>query len=441
MAIKEPVGGAVDAGERTGLEGRTVALVDLRPDPKAPPISSSGQEIVFELALREIEQAVRGEDRVCPFATSRVAVAFGPDADALSPKTLAERLARAVRLSALLDGEAARARPGVADQDGGDLHPVAGPASSSAIVTVERPIGFPRSDDLLARSNVDGGGLRPDRPPRTASGLRHRAVLRCSAGSFARYGTRRDDIVPGDRGTVLVVSPCRSSGGAPGLSAVAASTMAERLGYQVGTVALGCDDELVLEVRGSAVELVVLVLEGEGETTSDRTTWASSTWHISARLTARFGAAGIGVLAVGAGGRAGAVATCAAQGAAVVLDLDELRVQLSHASEVPSVDGSWDGLVGGDRIPQPMEALMMLTASERRVLFYLTTGRSAQDIADELVVSVTTVRSHIRSILRKLGVKSQLAAVAIANSQDFERSQSGEAASDFRRELEAPGVA
>jgi DNA-binding CsgD family transcriptional regulator len=217
--------------------------------------------------------------------------------------------------------------------------------------------------------------------------------------------------------------------------------MAERLGYQVGTVALGCDDELVLEVRGSAVELVVLVLEGEGETTSDRTTWASSTWHISARLTARFGAAGIGVLAVGAGGRAGAVATCAAQGAAVVLDLDELRVQLSHASEVPSVDDSWDGLVGGDRIPQPMEALMMLTASERRVLFYLTTGRSAQDIADELVVSVTTVRSHIRSILRKLGVKSQLAAVAIANSQDFDRSQSGGAAPDFRRELEAPGVA
>jgi DNA-binding NarL/FixJ family response regulator len=83
---------------------------------------------------------------------------------------------------------------------------------------------------------------------------------------------------------------------------------------------------------------------------------------------------------------------------------------------------------------------VLLTASERRVLFYLTTGRSAQDIADELVVSVTTVRSHIRSILRKLGVRSQLAAVAIANSQDFERSHSG-GASDIRRELEAPGVA
>jgi DNA-binding NarL/FixJ family response regulator len=65
----------------------------------------------------------------------------------------------------------------------------------------------------------------------------------------------------------------------------------------------------------------------------------------------------------------------------------------------------------------PMEALVLLTASERRVLFYLTTGKSAQDIADDLVVSVTTVRSHIRSILRKLGVRSQLAAVAVANSR------------------------
>jgi DNA-binding CsgD family transcriptional regulator len=49
------------------------------------------------------------------------------------------------------------------------------------------------------------------------------------------------------------------------------------------------------------------------------------------------------------------------------------------------------------------------------VLFYLTGGRSAQEIAEELVISLATVRSHIRSILRKLGVRSQLAAVAMAN--------------------------
>jgi DNA-binding CsgD family transcriptional regulator len=41
-------------------------------------------------------------------------------------------------------------------------------------------------------------------------------------------------------------------------------------------------------------------------------------------------------------------------------------------------------------------------------------GRSAAEIATTLVVSLTTVRSHIRSILRKLNVNSQLAAVALA---------------------------
>ncbi len=441
MAMKEPVGDAADAGERAGPMGRTVALVDLRHGSGAAHTQSQGSEIAFDLALREIEQAVRGADRVCPFATSRVAVAFGPDADAVSPKTLAERLARAVRLSALLGDEAAGPRLSVADDDTDHLPPHAGSASSSATVTVDRLVGVAPADDLLTLSSGVLGAGRSDGPARMTPGLRHRTVVRCTAGGFARYGTRRDDIVLGDRGTILVVSPCRTSGGTPGLSAVAASVMAERLGYQVATVALGGDDELVLEVGGAAVELVVLVVEGEREPTSLRTTWASSTWHISARLTARFCAEGIGVLAVGAGGRAGALATCVAQGAAVVLDLDELQVQLSHAADAPTADDSWDGRVGGERIPPPMEALVLLTTSERRVLFDPTTGRSAQDIADELVVSVTTVRSHIRSILRKLGVRSQLAAVAIANSQDFEPSQSSGAASDIRQELEAPGVA
>ena len=61
------------------------------------------------------------------------------------------------------------------------------------------------------------------------------------------------------------------------------------------------------------------------------------------------------------------------------------------------------------------------------MLFYLTEGWAAQDVADELVVSLTTVRSHIRSVLRKLGVRSQLAAVAIANSRNLEHNETGEA--------------
>ncbi len=71
--------------------------------------------------------------------------------------------------------------------------------------------------------------------------------------------------------------------------------------------------------------------------------------------------------------------------------------------------------------PEQFRALVGLTASERRVLYYLTEGWAAQDMTGELVVSLTTVRSHIRSVLRKLGVRSQLAAVALANSRDLRR--------------------
>lgn len=55
-----------------------------------------------------------------------------------------------------------------------------------------------------------------------------------------------------------------------------------------------------------------------------------------------------------------------------------------------------------------------LTPREREVLAALLEGRAAETIARHAVVSVATVRSQIRSILVKLGVNSQLEAVAAA---------------------------
>lgn len=55
-----------------------------------------------------------------------------------------------------------------------------------------------------------------------------------------------------------------------------------------------------------------------------------------------------------------------------------------------------------------------LTEKEGAVLELLDAGLTAKDIADELYISMSTVRSHIRSILLKVGVHSQLAAVARA---------------------------
>lgn len=55
-----------------------------------------------------------------------------------------------------------------------------------------------------------------------------------------------------------------------------------------------------------------------------------------------------------------------------------------------------------------------LTRREALVLSELIDGLSAEEIATAHFVSLATVRSQIRSVLQKLGVRSQLAAVAVA---------------------------
>lgn len=56
-----------------------------------------------------------------------------------------------------------------------------------------------------------------------------------------------------------------------------------------------------------------------------------------------------------------------------------------------------------------------LSTREREVLRQLAAGHSAAEVAEEFSVSLTTVRAQIRSILAKLDVRSQLAAVAVLN--------------------------
>lgn len=58
-----------------------------------------------------------------------------------------------------------------------------------------------------------------------------------------------------------------------------------------------------------------------------------------------------------------------------------------------------------------------LTAAEQRVLEYLANGLSNKDIAENLQVSVETIRTHVRHILEKLGVDCRAkAAVWAANN-------------------------
>lgn len=55
-----------------------------------------------------------------------------------------------------------------------------------------------------------------------------------------------------------------------------------------------------------------------------------------------------------------------------------------------------------------------LTRREREILGMLSLGLNTSSVADRLHVSKATVRNHVQSILAKLGVHSQLGAVAYA---------------------------
>lgn len=68
----------------------------------------------------------------------------------------------------------------------------------------------------------------------------------------------------------------------------------------------------------------------------------------------------------------------------------------------------------------------LLTQREQEALQALCAGEVAASIAENWVVSMATVRSHIRSILTKLGVSSQLEAVAMAHSAGWVQPAEGE---------------
>lgn len=61
----------------------------------------------------------------------------------------------------------------------------------------------------------------------------------------------------------------------------------------------------------------------------------------------------------------------------------------------------------------PEADLSFLTPRELEVLRALSVGGSTAEIAEQLRISATTVRSYVKSLLGKLGVHSRLEAVAL----------------------------
>ena len=102
----------------------------------------------------------------------------------------------------------------------------------------------------------------------------------------------------------------------------------------------------------------------------------------------------------------------------VAADGTRLAVEVSS---VPLVEGEHVVGVFGqvtELVEEPHEHPdLPLTPRQQEILQLLERGRSTNQIASELHVSVETVRQHVRNLLRALGAHSRLEAVAIANGQ------------------------
>ena len=94
-------------------------------------------------------------------------------------------------------------------------------------------------------------------------------------------------------------------------------------------------------------------------------------------------------------------------------------VRAAHAGELPFASAITRHLVehylGRDqRPPREDPRLAQLTAREREILAAIARGLTNVEIAEELVVSLSTVKTHVTSILTKLGLRDRIQAVILA---------------------------
>ena len=100
-------------------------------------------------------------------------------------------------------------------------------------------------------------------------------------------------------------------------------------------------------------------------------------------------------------------------GMEVTLALD---ARLRRSAPEPPLEALERAVAEASRRPMPVGRgasadSVGLTARERTVLRYLPTRLSNREIASELYVSMNTLKTHLRSTYRKLGVESRAAAV------------------------------
>ena len=89
------------------------------------------------------------------------------------------------------------------------------------------------------------------------------------------------------------------------------------------------------------------------------------------------------------------------------------RIQQVASDLGRQTNGNGEGHPGSDEGPEVLNRLFLLTPREIEVLQAITGGHSTARIADVLGISTGTVRSHVKSLLGKLGLHSRVEAVSL----------------------------
>jgi DNA-binding NarL/FixJ family response regulator len=430
-----------------------IACVDVQPAAVSS-VQPERNDLLWRLALRRMERCIRSGDQVCMLGGPRVAVVLGNGAHRVIPSALGKRLARAMgdHLAVGATGLDLRVAIGVGAGTS-SVEPASLAAAAMASLRLPRghatgnghgaPAPFVAvthvpdhqmsasvgSPAVSAPDAVDLCRAKSNRQPR-------RLLCRVLVPLAQDFGlsspapdapSRWNVFDPDDETSslgstglrVLIVDPDADRDHSPRPMMEAVAAIARRCGARAVLSPAVDIDSVLIDLYLAKPEVVVMVLQAEMPRYGVGHE-SHCNWDRPARVTRALRQAAVPVIALSVGASAAALAVCVEQGAVGLLHTDLLSQELARQS-ARRLNGSGSGTQNGHdeprgpgQLPAPYNALVHLTPSERRVLFHMMEGRSAAEIATTLVVSLTTVRSHIRSILRKLNVNSQLAAVALA---------------------------